>query len=80
MTGLPYPVGLALLLGGALAILAGLALIIAARHRRSTREQAGLIDLDEILEPRTTVIPQIRPAARPPGELFTPYENPGERP
>ena len=75
MTGLPYEVGLALVLGGTLAILAGIALIIASRRPRQDR---GLIDLDEILEPRTTVIPTIRPAVRPPGELFTPYENPGE--
>lgn len=83
MTGLPYQVGLALVLGGVLAVLAGLALIVMARRPRYLRDDPTSIELDEILEPRTTVMPQvvrptIRPAARPPGELFTPYENPGD--
>jgi hypothetical protein len=69
------PVAWLLLLGGALFVLAGLALFVMSMRPRGTRVQdADPIELPELLEPRTTAIPQIRPAARPPGDLFTPRE------
>lgn len=80
MTGLSPLFGVLLLLGGAVFILAGLALVAMASRPRTVRIDAEpgaeRIDLHELLEPRTTAIPQILPATRPPGDLFAPYDGP----
>lgn len=73
MTGLPYWVGLALLIAAAILLLLALAMLSVDRHQRARMNDPRDDSLDTLLTPKTTALPQIAPPNRKPGALFTPH-------
>jgi len=80
-----HAIALLLILAGSLGLLVGLAVLLIGRGRGthdpdSTDDPAETdpagIELGELLEPRTNVIPIIRPAARRAGRYFEHYNGP----